>query len=362
MDEQVVPSFTSSRPAPRRTARVSSSVPEGVEVPPGPRGGGTDCVVPGVQAKKQKVASTTFVSPAPEYPGKLRWQTPLRVGTWKEDWQSARELGLHVAVRSKEQRGVANVVRSAVAEIVVASVGDLLPLATVQKWLCLLCEYLELNADEQVLVVCLLRKYVESGGKFVGEGDWARPQRWECVVAVACYFAVLLTEEFPGRTSMDLRELLGPNFRFGREQIAFLKLVNWRISITAEQFREVKECCIGAWDKVPGQKERLLAWFRIDDAIADRKRRAADAASAAAAAAANAANAAKAAKAAMDSAAVTYKQPINTKKRAYAAIAPADDSMVPRAIAPQYAAAVRQPQYIPQAVIPAVPQWMPHHW
>ncbi len=208
----------------------------------------------------------------------------------------------------------------------------------------------------------LLRKYIEYGGKFVGEGDWARPQRWECVVAIACYFAVLLTEEFPGRTSMDLRELLGPNFRFGVEQIAFLKAVDWRISISSEQFSDTKQCCVKVAEKVPGEKERLMSWFRIDDAVADREKRAADAAAAAAAAAAKAAKAAEAAKAALAVKPVVplYNAP-NVKKRGYAAIAPADDSLVPRAFVPQFAAAVPQ-SFMAPAVIPTVPQWMPHTW
>lgn len=219
-------------------------------------------VVPALRSAK-RAKTVSLLSPAAEYPGKARWATPLRVGKWLERWESAREMSLHVAVRSLEHADVTNVVRTAIAEAVVNNVGSLLPLTTVLKWLCLLFEYLELNADEQVLVVCLLRKYVAAGGKFVGEGDWARPQRWECVVAISCYFSVLLTEEFPGRTSLDLRELLGPNFRFGIEQLAFLQKVDWRISIDAPTFGEVKDCCVKVANNVPGEKQRLSQWFRI---------------------------------------------------------------------------------------------------
>jgi hypothetical protein len=359
MEEQVVPGF-----APAKASVWHPAVPSLVSDAK-PSAKALDRAVPALPPPKRlKTApADSTVSPAVEFPGKPRWQTPLRIGKSVEKWESARELGLDFAVRSREQRGVIAVVRSAIAEVVVASVGDLLPLATVQKWLCLLCEYLELNADEQVLVVCLLRKFTEYGGKFVGEGDWARPQRWECVVAIACYFAVLLTEEFPGRTSMDLRELLGPNFHFGREQVAFLKAVDWRISISTESFREVKECCVNVADKVPGEKDRLMSYFRINDAVADRKKRAAEAAvSTPATAVASATHAAQAAKAALAAhPTVQYSAAPNVKKRSYAAIAPADDSMVPHAYVPQFAAAVPQPFMAP-GVIPTVPQWMPHAW
>lgn len=351
MEEQVVPGFAPAE------ENLNQTVPS-LAIAPTRTAKKVDRAVPAFEPPAKRLKTTAPISPAVEFPGKPRWQTPLRVGRWKEKWESARELGLEVAVRSFEQRGVVGVVRSTIAEVVVASVGDLLPIETVQKWLCLLCEYLELNADEQVLVVCLLRKFVQYGGKFVGEGDWARPQRWECVVAIACYFSVLLTEEFPGRTSMDLRELLGPNFHFGREQVEFLKAVDWRISISTEVFQETKECCVNVANGVAGEKEKLISWFRVDDAVADRKKRAEDAAAASAAAAAAAAEAAKVAKAALAAQTPVQYNPVQSgKKRNYAAIAPAKDSMVPTYV-PQFAAAVPQP-FVTSAIIPSVPQqWM----
>lgn len=351
MEEQVVPGFAPTRASQSHAVPTLASVPARAAK-------AVDRAVPALPPPAKRSKTTLPISPAVEFAGKARWNTPLRVGRWKEKWESARELGLDVAVRSFEQCGVVGVVRSVIAEVVVASVGDLLPLETVQKWLCLLCEYLELNADEQVLVVCLLRKFVQYGGKFVGEGDWARPQRWECVVAIACYFSVLLTEEFPGRTSMDLRELLGPNFHFGREQVEFLKSVDWRISVSTETFKEAKECCINVANEVDGEKELLISWFRVDDAVADRKKRTENATAASAAAAAEAAKAAKAALAVHTP--VQYNPVQNVKKRNYAAIAPAKDSMVPTYV-PQFAAAVPQP-FVAPGVIPTVPQWMPRPW
>jgi len=141
-----------------------------------------------------------------------------------------------------------------VAQAVVANVG--LPHTTVDKWLHLLAEYLELNADEHVLAICLVRRYLAAGRSLVGENDWARPQRWECVIAISCYLAVLLSEEFPGRTAFDLKELLGANFRFGREQIEFLKAIDWKASIPREEFEAAAEILRG-----DGNSKKMTAWF-----------------------------------------------------------------------------------------------------
>lgn len=320
MDEQVVPTFA---PAPPPTLRRSATTPSALSslVPSAPRA----------------AEAPPALSPAPEFRGKPRWETPLRARRQREPWQGARELGIDVCVRTAAASAVGSVVRATVADVVVAYVGPTLPRPTVEKWLCLLCEYLELNADEQVLVVCLLRRYVQSGGRFVGRGDWARPQRWECVVAVACYMAVLLTEEFPGRTAMDLRELLGPNFRFGSEQISFLKVVDWRISVDNASFKEVRETCEAMLGGDVSARNTMNEWFQVDQAVMDRKRRAGEEAAVAAAAA--------------------VQQPVG-KKRAYAAIAPADDSVVPRVVLPR----IEAHHPIPAAYVPTVPHWAAHAW
>lgn len=339
MEEQVVPGLN---------IRLASSVPH-VKAPPlrskkvAVKSDEKECTVPALRAAKRAKteASVSELSPAAEYPGKVRWATPLRVGKWVERWQSARELASHVAVRAKERVDVAKAVRMVIAEAVVENVGQALPVQTVTKWLCLLFEYLELNEDEQVLVVCLLRKFAHSGGKFIGQGDWARPQRWECVVAISCYFAVLLTEEFPGRTSLDLRELLGPNFRFGSEQVSFLKIVDWRISVDDVSFAEAKKRCINVAKNVTGELERLREWFRRPNVPALLN---------------------------LDSPPLSLPSPVPSlsdsvatpitpvvssepsKKRKFSALAPADDtSMVPLS----FGAAL---------VPPASRQWFPHGW
>ncbi|GAB0497593.1 hypothetical protein MMPV_008928 [Pyropia vietnamensis] len=216
-------------------------------------------------AKKAKVcvspparSSDNLHAPVEEggVPATPRWQTPLRTGDWLEKWAGARQLGV-ASVDGNRAAGMCASLRSLVAKVVVLNVGGTLPVSTVEKWLCLLAEYLMLNADEHVLAVSLLKKYVQSGKPLVGEGDWARPQRWECVVAIACYLAVLLSEEFPGRTAMDLRELLGPNFRFGSEQMSFLKAVDWKISVAPEDFADARDLMT----RTGGDDDKLLAWF-----------------------------------------------------------------------------------------------------
>ena len=272
-----------------------------------------------------------LISPAAEYPKKLRWQTPRRTGKWSEPWQSARELGLHVCVRTANAADIMAVVKQCVAHAVVSHVGPHLPKHTVEKWLCLLCEYLDLNADEQVLVVCLLRKYVSAGGKFVGTGDWARPQRWECVVAVACYLAVLLTEEFPGRAAMDLRELLGPNFRFGKEQIDFLKTIDWKITVHPDMFKEVKDTSI---DMIEGTKNHLdvtVEWFNTKQSTTAPTT---TPSAPTPVATAPIKQAKSVAQPVISSQAGVGKNVLIGKKRSFASIAPAEESVVPGIVVP----------------------------
>ncbi|KAI0556663.1 hypothetical protein FGB62_394g06 [Gracilaria domingensis] len=357
MDEQVVPTFNVKGTAGARNnkanaLRRSHTVKGDLSSLARHKSAITDepkpvlAKVPTVSSTSPQVSSSalsSFVSPAAEYSGKLRWETPLRAGKWRESWEGARELGLPVCVRSAQAPAVSKVIRASVADAVVAYVGPHLPRHTVEKWLCLLFEYLELNADEQVLVVCLLRRYVRMGGRFVGRGDWARPQRWECVVAVASYFAVLLSEEFPGRTAMDLRELLGPNFRFGSEQVSFLKVVDWRISIEAEDFKDVKEVSQKIFEEDAAAKQKMNDWFQIDKASAETKHRAAAEAAAAAAAM------------------VHTPAPTVGKKRSYATIVPADDSVVPRVVIPRLDGAhVHAVPAAPAAFVPAISHWVPH--
>lgn len=247
---------------------------------------------------------------------KPRWETPLRVGKWPEEWESATELAEKAPASPTEQREIARTVRSTIAEALILFVGEQLPRTTVDKWLCLLAEYLELNADEQVLVLCLLRRYVDCGGLFVGEGDNLRPHTWERVVAVCCYLAVLLSEEFPGRAASDLRELLGPNFKFGADQISFLKKVDWRISVSHDVYMETKRAV------AKKDCDTLLGWFKSAKSATLRKNRAEAAA--------------KEAKRAIDILSATEKAKkitssdvVVSKKRVLADMSRTDDGVVP---------------------------------
>jgi hypothetical protein len=251
---------------------------------------------------------------APPPAQKPRWETPLRIGTWPEAWQSAIDLSSDAPTTPQQLAAVSRTVRATVAEAVVSIVGEHLPRPTVEKWLCLLSEYLELNADEQILVLCLLRRYVECDGLFVGQADHLRPQKWEKVIAVACYLSVLLSEEFPGRTANDLRELLGPNFRFGAEQIVFLKQVDWRISISHEYFVETKMAVVA------NDRALLMGWFkRAQDAMLRKKL------AEKAAAQAKASLAAIAAKAELND----VQTPLLGKKRAAEEVSSPEDGVVP---------------------------------
>lgn len=167
----------------------------------------------------------TLDIPLSEYPGKLRWRTLARTGSWVEPWFSARELVTSLSVRSHGDQFVSTVLRGALCDAIVTYVRPHLLRRTVEKWPFILFEYLELNVDEQNPVIFLLRRYAHCGGGFVGHRDWICAQRWECVIAIACYLSVLLTEDFPGRTAFDLKELLGSSFHFGTEQVLFLKTV-----------------------------------------------------------------------------------------------------------------------------------------
>uniref|UniRef100_A0A7S1TFI5 Uncharacterized protein n=1 Tax=Compsopogon caeruleus TaxID=31354 RepID=A0A7S1TFI5_9RHOD len=174
-----------------------------------------------------------------------RWETPRRRGYRIEPWQDAREFGTNPIDFSSRKRSCA-VVRAVVARLVSSSVG--LSPRTVEKWFNLLAEYLELNADEYLIVLCLLRKYLAAGGHLVIPNEVSRPQRWECVIAICCYMAVLLSEEFPSRAASDLKELLGPSFQFGKEQIAFLKVLDWNIEVPPRTFAWAYELAVNDTD------------------------------------------------------------------------------------------------------------------
>lgn len=164
----------------------------------------------------------------------------------------AESVPLNAAAR------VGSNIRRFVSKIININVG--LPVSTVEKWFHLLAEYLELSADEHVIMVTLFRRYVSTNGALISSMDWARPQKWECVLAVACYLSVLLSEEFAGQTAKELKDLLGPQFRFGAEQREFLRTTDWRINISAEEFAAARDVFLAA-DGTSSTESRGQNWF-----------------------------------------------------------------------------------------------------
>eukprot|EP00871_Galdieria_phlegrea_P006081 jgi/Galph1/960/GphlegSOOS_G5645.1 len=133
-----------------------------------------------------------------------RYQSPLRKGNWVERWSSVRALGASPVPTSKTFL-VASRVKTIVS-MVIRRV-TYLSLATLEKWLTLMCDFIELNADEFIFFLVMLKKYIECSGPLRSCLDYKRPQLWESVLAVCAYFAVLLSEEFAGRTRRDLEDL-----------------------------------------------------------------------------------------------------------------------------------------------------------
>jgi hypothetical protein len=174
-----------------------------------------------------------FCTPSPT----SRYKSPLRRGDWPESWQSARSLGAS-SVQPKDSETVVSRVKHMISMVIQRS--TCLSLATLDKWLTLLCDFIEFNADEYLLFLVMLRKYLISNGQLQSLEDHVRPQKWERVLAVCAYFVVFLSEEFTGRIRRDLEDLMGPAFHFGREQASFLWVVDWRVNVTYNDFEAVR--------------------------------------------------------------------------------------------------------------------------
>mmetsp|Transcript_11721 Transcript_11721/g.35715 ORF Transcript_11721/g.35715 Transcript_11721/m.35715 type:complete len:357 (-) Transcript_11721:122-1192(-) len=207
--------------------------------------------MPTEQSAEAKELETAVVRSKP------RWETPRRRGVWTERWQCARELSPG-SIPLESSARIASSIRRFVSKIIHLNVG--LPMGTVEKWFHLLAEYLELSADEHVIMIALFRKYIAANGPLVSAYDWARPQKWECVLAIACYMSVLLSEEFVGQTAKELKDLLGPQFRFGTEQTDFLKAVDWRINISDEEYQAARDVFMAAEGSTMGEAG-LFQWF-----------------------------------------------------------------------------------------------------
>ncbi|KAA8499285.1 hypothetical protein FVE85_6870 [Porphyridium purpureum] len=199
----------------------------------------------------------SYSHPDNEIRKRPRWETPRRRGNWREEWECAKELCDNVVPAAKA-KGTSAAVRSVLSHVILSNVT--LASATVDKWLNLLSEFLELNVDEHMLLLCLIRKYLKNGHSMASGVEYSRPQRWECVIGIGCFFAVMLSEEFPGRTGLDLRDLLGGNFNFARDQLRFLKAVDWRINVSAEEFSEAK-AQIAEYEMGKASPSDMMKWL-----------------------------------------------------------------------------------------------------
>eukprot|EP00184_Porphyridium_aerugineum_P003555 CAMPEP_0184708492 /NCGR_PEP_ID=MMETSP0313-20130426/37794_1 /TAXON_ID=2792 /ORGANISM="Porphyridium aerugineum, Strain SAG 1380-2" /LENGTH=397 /DNA_ID=CAMNT_0027170085 /DNA_START=949 /DNA_END=2142 /DNA_ORIENTATION=+ len=208
------------------------------------------------------VASIDYYDhPDNEIRKKPRWETPRRKGTWAEKWECAKEMGT-TPISAREAKITSWTVRNILSRVIVMNVG--LAKATVDKWLKLLAEFLELNVDEHLILLCLVQKFLAAGNTLRSDSDYQRPQRWECIIGIACYFAVMLSEEFPGRTALDLRDLLGGSFSFGKEQIAFLKAVNWRVNVSEEEFNSAKELMADYIQTDAISDSKIMSWLNVN--------------------------------------------------------------------------------------------------
>uniref|UniRef100_A0A7S0ZBZ9 Uncharacterized protein n=1 Tax=Timspurckia oligopyrenoides TaxID=708627 RepID=A0A7S0ZBZ9_9RHOD len=223
-----------------------------------------DQLVPGVVEETEKslqtpsLMSSFYDHPNNEIRKKPRWDTPRRSGVRKEPWECAKEIGAN-PVNPLEARITSAAVREVLSSVIVMSVG--LGKPTVDKWLQLLTEFLEMNVDEHLILLCLVKKYLSAGNSLRSELEFQRPQKWECVFGIGCYFSVLLSEEFAGRTAVDLRDLLGGNFKFGREQVSFLRAVDWRVNVDESEFNDARQLVCDLVQSKGASCESIISWL-----------------------------------------------------------------------------------------------------
>ncbi|EME25898.1 uncharacterized protein Gasu_64410 [Galdieria sulphuraria] len=165
----------------------------------------------------------------------------------------AKELGPG-GIPQSVRKIVFQMVRCTVARVIRRVTG--LSLSTVEKWFSLLSHFLELSAEEQLMFLIFLRKYLKHNGPLREGQDSLRPQKWERVLALCAYFSVWLSEEFAARTREDLVTLMGPRFHFGKEQKEFLIAVDWRIYIGYDEYCHTLEMFL-----IPDEMQRgVIIW------------------------------------------------------------------------------------------------------
>jgi hypothetical protein len=208
------------------------------------------------------------------------------------------------------------------------------PLATVSKWLELVSDYLALNADELLLMLIYLVRYIALNAKHPLRGaaenagsteqevlrerrsdiaskahepsmtfglapsDFERPlfrpidvstgkpmracnepraQQWEQVLAVAAYTAVFSLEEFPRRTELEIRDLLGGvRWSMRAAQLLVYDALEWRLLVLEAEYVAVRDLVLQAAIHGEQSPSQLLAdtisVVRLERARADRER------------------------------------------------------------------------------------------
>ncbi|GJQ08739.1 hypothetical protein GpartN1_g530.t1 [Galdieria partita] len=190
-----------------------------------------------------------------------RYKSPLRIGNWQESWESARSLGPPSIQSAKSDIVIARV-KHIISMIIQRS--TCLSLTTLDKWLTLMCNFIEFNADEFVLFLIMLKKYLMSNGQLQSLHDHTRPQKWERVLAVCAYFVIFLSEEFTGRIRRDLEDLMGPAFHFGKEQASFLSVVEWKVNVSYNEFEKLHQILL-----LEGNEYKSRAWQWLGFELSD---------------------------------------------------------------------------------------------
>eukprot|EP00166_Cyanidium_caldarium_P001152 ctg_1555.g545 len=209
------------------------------------------------------------------------------------------------------------------------------PFATVSKWLELVCDYLSLSADELVMMLIYLTRYIVLNAEYplervqpgrpspptqrtptstaesdmlvpdqersadtkrlppVFHSEYERPlfrpvnpltsqliracdepraQLWEQVLAVTAYTAVFTMEEFPRRTELELRDLLGNgNWSMRDAQVQVYRALDWRLVVCDTEFEQVRDLVLqGA---IQGEASATQLLEELSQVVREERRR-----------------------------------------------------------------------------------------
>lgn len=92
----------------------------------------------------------------------------------------------------------------------------------------------------------LFRPYNPKTGQLMRACEEPRAQRWERVLAVAAHTSVFLTEEFPRRSELELRDLLGSGWSMRNAQLDVYDALDWRLSVDLGEFARARDAVLRA--------------------------------------------------------------------------------------------------------------------